>query len=313
MKQLPRTTPVAIPDPATVINKASLMAMEHNTRLDILDKLVPTSMWGTPKHTALLVEMEIDAMAISKRNAILVPFELRHFKGTSQETALLDTGATESFIDIKTVQRLNLGSQELVIPRPVFNVDGSPNKHGTITRATHLLVTQGNKKQQVPFYVTNLGDDRFILGYPWCQDFKPDIDWPNSKLKGPKIHMETLLFGKVQHLHKKLNESLKAKENDDLIFTISAATTQETPEEALEGLEASMQPDNDNDESLWSRVTTSEMECGRVETIGRTQTAVEMPHEYAKTHAKEEVKLPDRFKRHTMLFSDEEAKKFPPS
>ena len=161
--------------------------------------------------------------------------------------------------------------------------------------------------------MTNLGDDRFILGYPWCQDFKPDIDWSSSKLKGPKIYMETLLFGKVQHLHKKLNESLKAKENDDLIFTISAATTQETPEAALEGLEESMQPDNEDDESLWSGVTAPEMEYGWVETIRCTQTAVEMAHEYAKTHAKEEVKLPERFKHHAALFSDEEAKKFPPS
>ena len=116
MKQLPQSTPVAIPDPATVINKASLMAMEHNTHLEVLDKLVPTSMWGTPKHTALLIEMDIDAITIRKRNSIQVPFELRHFKGTSQETALLDTEATESFIDIKTVKRLNLGSQELDNP-----------------------------------------------------------------------------------------------------------------------------------------------------------------------------------------------------
>jgi hypothetical protein len=36
-----------------------------------------------------------------------------------------------------------------------------------------------------------------------------------------------------------------------------------------------------------------------------------MAHEYAKTHAKEEVKLPECFKYHTVLFSDEEAKKFP--
>ena len=55
------------------------------------------------------------------------------------------------------------------------------------------------------------------------------------------------------------------------------------------------------------------MECSWVETIRRTQTAVEMAHKYAKMHAKEEVKLPDRFKRHAALFSDEEAKKFPPS
>ena len=122
------------------------MAMEHNTCLEILDKLVSTSMWGTPKHTALLMEMEIDAMAISKQNSIQVPFELCHFKGISQETVLLDTGATESSIDIKTVKWLNLGSQELIILCPVYNMDSSPKKHGTITYATHLLVTQGNKE-----------------------------------------------------------------------------------------------------------------------------------------------------------------------
>ena len=47
--------------------------------------------------------------------------------------------------------------------------------------------------------------------------------------------------------------------------------------------------------------------------INRTNTAIEMAHQYAKTHEKEEVKLPEEFKEHEALFSDEEAKKFPPS
>jgi hypothetical protein len=55
------------------------------------------------------------------------------------------------------------------------------------------------------------------------------------------------------------------------------------------------------------------MECGRVEFIRCTHNAVEMAHEYAKSHTKEEITLPERFKRHAALFSDEEAKKFPPS
>ena len=38
-----------------------------------------------------------------------------------------------------------------------------------------------------------------------------------------------------------------------------------------------------------------------------------MAHQYTKTHEKEEVKLPKEFKEHEVLFSDEEAKKFPPS
>ena len=47
--------------------------------------------------------------------------------------------------------------------------------------------------------------------------------------------------------------------------------------------------------------------------IRRTHNAIEMAHEYAKSHAKGEVTLPEQFKRHAALFSDEEAKKFPPS
>ena len=95
----------------------------------------------------------------------------------AEEIGLLDTGATESFIDHKTVARLRLGTQKLVIPRPVFNVDGSANKHGTITHVTHLLVSQGNKKRRVPFYVTNLGSDRFIFGY--CYDPPPFFSFPS--------------------------------------------------------------------------------------------------------------------------------------
>jgi hypothetical protein len=289
------------------------MAMEHDAHLDILDQLVPNSMWGTPKHMALLTEMGIDSVLVSKRNSIHIPFKLHHFRGTSEETALLDTGATESFIDVGTVKRLKLGAQELEMSRPVYNVDGTLNCQGTITQVCYLLVLQGNKKQRTPFYITNLGTDCFILGYPWCQDFKPDINWSNSMLNGPKIHMETLLYGKVEHLHRHLKEKLKAKEDNDLIFAISAVDTPENPEDALVALEESCQPDNDNDNTLWSGVTTSEMECGQVEFIRCTHNAVEMAHEYAKSHAKEEITLPEEFKHHATLFSDEEAKKFPPS
>ena len=203
----------------------------------------------------------------------------------AEETGLLDTGATESFIDHKTVARLCLGTQKLVIPRPVFNVDGSANKHRTITHVTHLLVSQGNKKRRVPFYVTNLGSDRFIFGYPWCQEFKPDLDWENSTLRGPKIKVETLLFGRKQHLKRVLQEHL-AKEED---FTISRGVC-----------------------PPWSGVTSDELQSGWVE-INRANTAIEMAHKYTKEHKKEEVQLPEQFKQHAALFSDEEANKFPPS
>src|SRR6195256_4384100 len=47
--------------------------------------------------------------------------------------------------------------------------------------------------------------------------------------------------------------------------------------------------------------------------INRTHNATEMAHKYAEQNKKEEITLPEEFKRHALLFSDEEAKKFPPS
>jgi hypothetical protein len=86
------------------------------------------------------------------------------------------------------------------------------------------------------------------------------------------------------------------------------AHTPDTPESILQELEESYREEITG--LGWSRVTTPTEECGWV-LIRRTNNAVEMAHEYAKTHTKEEVTLPEHFKCHAALFSDEEAKKFP--
>ena len=101
----------------------------------------------------------------------------------------------------------------------------------------------------------------------------------------------------------------EATEDNDLIFTISAITPEETPTEALVDIKATLQEEG---RLLWSGVTASEEECGWV-AICRTHNAVKMAHQYAEAHGKTEVTLPDKFKLHADLFSDEEAKKFLPS
>ena len=80
----------------------------------------------------------------------------------------------------------------------MYNVDGTHNCHGTITDVCKLLVSKGDKTDQQRFYVTALGKDRLILGYPWFRAFSPDIDWPNALLKGPKVKAETLMCGAIQ-------------------------------------------------------------------------------------------------------------------
>ena len=77
----------------------------------------------------------------------------------AEEIALVDSGATENFIDQETITRLKLGTKKLEEPVKLRNIDGTFNKAGSISKYLDLLVSRGNKKVKEHFYVTNLGSD----------------------------------------------------------------------------------------------------------------------------------------------------------
>ena len=62
-------------------------------------------------------------------------------KKTAETTALLDTGAGGKFIDQNYVRSQKIVTKELDTPIEVFNVDGTPNKRGTITKYAQLNLT----------------------------------------------------------------------------------------------------------------------------------------------------------------------------
>jgi Retroviral aspartyl protease len=58
-----------------------------------------------------------------------------------ETTTLLDTGAGGKFIDQNFVWNQKIKTKELKYPIKVFNVDGTSNKWGTITKYTQLDLT----------------------------------------------------------------------------------------------------------------------------------------------------------------------------
>ena len=120
---------------------------------------------------------------------------------------MLDSGATENFVNNRAVTRLRLGTKKLPFPKPVYTVDGSMNKNGEITHYCNLLVKQGQKKLRQWFYVTNIGKDNFILGYPWFRGFNPDVNWANNQLKGPQVKVETIRHNIMEHAKKWVKET----------------------------------------------------------------------------------------------------------
>ena len=79
-------------------------------------------------------------------NAINVPIQMHIHDSKTEEHALIDSGATENFLDYRTVKRLNLGTKLLDIPQPIINADGSPNGKGALMRCTELMVIQNRKE-----------------------------------------------------------------------------------------------------------------------------------------------------------------------
>jgi hypothetical protein len=90
---------------------------------------------------------------------------------------LLDSRAMENLMDSRTTNALHVKKQELLSPRKVTNTDGSQNAAGMLTHYCELRVRQGDKEQVQTFFITNLGMDCVILGYPWFRDFNPQINW----------------------------------------------------------------------------------------------------------------------------------------
>ena len=124
-----------------------------------------------PKLAAIVRTLRMRKMYISRFNSVIMPFDLYSAKGKKEEHALVDSGTTANFIDYKTVKRLGLGSKKLEQVRTVKNIDGTLNVAGNITHACDLLVSHGRKQERTRFFVTNLGGDRFIFGYPWLATF----------------------------------------------------------------------------------------------------------------------------------------------
>src|SRR5882672_10303457 len=150
-----------------------------------------------PKLAAIVRTLRLRKMYISRFNSVIMPFDLYSAKGRKEERALVDSGATANFVDYKTVKRLGLGSKKLDRMRTVKNIDGTLNVAGNITHACDLLVSQGRKQVRTRFFVTNLGGDRFIFGYPWLAKFNPDINWPEAIINGLHFRVKMLVSGKL--------------------------------------------------------------------------------------------------------------------
>src|SRR5246127_4811527 len=138
-------------------------------------------------------------MYINKIDALNVPFTFQTAHATAEEKALLDSGATENFLDEETWRRMGVGRRVLDKPLKVINVDGTENRKGTITHYCRLRIIYNGESDLQDFYIASLGRDQMILGYPFFRRFEPKVSWKRGTLQDGSITIQSAVF---KHLDK---------------------------------------------------------------------------------------------------------------
>jgi hypothetical protein len=170
--------------------------------------------------------------SISSKSSTQLPIILRTLDTGIRlsVTALLDSGATGLFIDQSFVKYHNLNTRKLQRAVPVYNVDGTLNKNGSIQEEVDLTLIFENHTERATFAVTDLGDKLAIIGHTWLHHHNPEINWQTGKVaftrcpsdchveiqKHTKIAKEGIAAGKRHN--RKMETISEIEEEKDKIF-----------------------------------------------------------------------------------------------
>ena len=120
-----------------------------------------------------------------------VPVTLQTTQKKVPVEAFLDCGANECFISQRFIEEHRLGVQYMKTPRKIENTDGSPNAGGNLHYYIDLTVTTGTWSHPLRFYITDIGPNDLVLGYPWFKATNITPDWRTGTVSDP-ITIRTL-------------------------------------------------------------------------------------------------------------------------
>ena len=95
-------------------------------------------------------------------------------------SALLDSGASTTFISNRVVRQMQLRTHKFERPVPLLNIDGTTNTSGKISHYAYLdtaIPQAGGHQSKTVFAITDIDDQDVILGIDWLQKHNPEINW----------------------------------------------------------------------------------------------------------------------------------------
>lgn len=116
-------------------------------------------------------------------NHIHIPVLLTGTTRQKEVIALVDSGATNTFISRRFIQENHVLTQKLKHPILLFNIDRTENRDGSITKLVLLQMRIRDHMEKVAFSVIDIGPKDLIIGLNWLWKHNPDIGWETGLLK----------------------------------------------------------------------------------------------------------------------------------
>lgn len=128
-----------------------------------------------------------DHIQKEKSPPLLLPATLIYGKQSLSMSALIDSGCEQNLIVSTLVQQLSIDTIPLSVPLHVTTIDGQT--HPQITHQTKPLhlVTSGNHRELISFFVFSTASSAIILGFSWLQQHNPHINWSNNLIESWSI------------------------------------------------------------------------------------------------------------------------------
>jgi len=108
---------------------------------------------------------------------IMVKIQLYGGKESVTINAMIDSGATEDFIDREVYNKQGIKMIKAKNHREIYLADRKPSAMGPVTHMTRVPMDIRSHWDLATFQVANLQNHEVILGMPWLREHNPTIDW----------------------------------------------------------------------------------------------------------------------------------------
>ena len=146
------------------------------------------------------------------------PILLQGKNKTVDTSALINSGATGNFMDLRLLSQDNFVLVQLPTPILTYNVDGTTNQKGTIHWKVRTTLTLRDHSHPIELMILQLNTPRVILGIPWLKKWNPTINWPCLSMTIPLLPHLPIPYH-TQYLGLDANHELSS-----LLATISPPT-----------------------------------------------------------------------------------------